>query len=67
MDIALALQVTDALEDLKLDADIKRLGIGLRVVEPSAEIMKIRSTTVRAKLTRAMHLIIQLDCILKNN
>jgi hypothetical protein len=67
MDLNLALQVTDALEALKLDLDIKHLANGLKVVNPSAEITKLRISALQAKLTRAIRLTIQLDAILKNN
>jgi hypothetical protein len=65
--IDLALQITDALEDLKLDLDIKRIANGLKVVDPSVEITRIRASELRAKLIRATRLIIQLEAILKNN
>jgi hypothetical protein len=67
MDLNLALQVTDALEALKLDLDINHLANGLRVIDPSVDITKIRASELRAKLIRATRLIIQLDAILKNN
>jgi hypothetical protein len=67
MDLDLELQVTDALEDLKLDLDIKHLANGLKVVDPSLEITRMRISALRAKLTRAQRLTIQLEALLKNN
>jgi hypothetical protein len=67
MDLNLALQVTDDLEALKLDLDIKHLANGLKVVDPSLEITRMRISALRAKLTRAQRLTIQLEAILKNN
>jgi hypothetical protein len=67
MDLNLALQIIDALEDLKLDLDIKHLGNGLKVVYPSAEITKLRTSALQTKFIRARQLIAQLEAILENN
>jgi hypothetical protein len=67
MDIDLAIQVADALQILKIDLDIKHLANGLKVIDPSVEITKIRTLELRAKLIRATGLIIQLEAILRNN
>jgi hypothetical protein len=67
MDLDLPLQVTDTLEALKLDLDIKHLANGLKVVDPSLEITRMRISALRAKLTRAQRLTIQLEALLKNN
>jgi hypothetical protein len=67
MELNLLLQVTDALEALKLDLDIKHLGNGLKVVDPSVEITRLRAEALQAKLIRAMRLTLQLEFLLENN
>jgi hypothetical protein len=67
MELSLLLQATDALKALKLDSDIKQLDNGLKVVNPSKEIAKLRASELKAKLIRAMRLIIMLEALLGNN